>query len=273
MRKSTHATEELHHLRKQQVLKDAPPRDSPITSPKLNESDKNEGKKGGGYVQEDDRLTRVPGSGGYKVELFVLHDRKVMTCCAICIIPCIPCLPYVTVLFNRPLFTYVKRKLNCIFPHVCKLLAMRWSMEEYFKSHSTDYKKPLEISHWDALECLKSLLKWPMSASLSLESDNKVAMGKTLKHLTKLLDRLWGIECGYDEGMESRSVMVLANGIVHKLREELKDDGAFLFGLIFLAYLDIGGECFCLFFPYFAFMCTLYFDLALAVLSSEPIEQ
>ena len=119
---------------------------------------------------------------------------------------------------------------------------MRWSMEEYFKSHSTDYKKPLEISHWDALERLKSLLKWPMSASLSLESDNKVTAGKTLKHLTKLLDRLRVIGRGYDEGMESRSVMVLANGMVHKLREELKDDGALLFGLIFLAYLVSRGS-------------------------------
>ena len=96
---------------------------------------------------------------------------------------------------------------------------------------------------------------------------------KTLKHLTKLLDRLRGIGRGYDEGMESRSVMVPANGMVHKLREELKDDGALLFGLIFLAYLDIGGECFCLFFPLFAFMCTSYFGLALAVLSSEPTVQ
>ena len=146
-------------------------------------------------------------------------------------------------------------------------------MEEYFKLHSTDYKKPLEISHWDALERLKSLLKWPMSASLSLESDNKGTAGKTLKHLTKLLDWLWGIGRGYDEGMESRSVMVPANGMVHKLREELKDDGALLFGLIFLIYLDIGGECFCLFFPLFAFMCTSYFGLALAVLSSKPIVQ
>ena len=196
-----------------------------------------------------------------------------MTCCAIYIIPCVPCLPYVTVFFNRPLLTYVEGKLNCVFPCVHRLLAMRWSVEEYFKSHSTDYRKPLEISHWDALERLKSLLKWPMSSSLSLEADNKVTAGKTLKHLTKLMDRLRGIGRGYDEGMESRSVMVPANGMVHKLREELKDDGALLFGLIFLAYLDIGGECFSLFFPLFAFMCTSYVGLALPVLSSEAIVQ
>ena len=47
------------------------------------------------------------------MELLVLHDRKVMTCCAICIIPC---LPYVTQLFHRPLLTYVEGKLNCVFP-------------------------------------------------------------------------------------------------------------------------------------------------------------
>ena len=59
MRKSIRATEELRHLQKQQVLKDHPPRDSPITNPELDESDKNEGEEGGGYVQGDDRLTRV----------------------------------------------------------------------------------------------------------------------------------------------------------------------------------------------------------------------
>ena len=51
MRKSTRATEELRHLQTQQVLKDTPPGDS--------ESDENEGEEGGGYVQGDDRLTRV----------------------------------------------------------------------------------------------------------------------------------------------------------------------------------------------------------------------
>ena len=135
---------------------------------------------------------------------------------------------------------------------------MRWSVEEYFKVHSTDYRKPLEISHWHALERLKSLLKWPMSDSLSLESDNKVTAGKTLKHLTKLLDWLRGIGRGYDEGMESRSVMVPANGMVHKLREELKDDGALLFGLIFLAYLDIGGECASAYFFLCSLLCVLH---------------
>ena len=143
---------------------------------------------------------------------------------------------------------------------------MRWSVEEYFKLHSTDYKKPLEISHWDALERLKSLLKWPMSASLSLELDKKVTVGKILKHLTKLLDRLCGIGCKYDEGMESRSVMVSTNGMVHNLREELKNDGTLLFSFIFLTYLDMGGEYFYQLFPLFAFMCTSYFGLALAVL-------
>ena len=146
-------------------------------------------------------------------------------------------------------------------------------MEEYFKLHSTDYRKSLKISHWDALERLKSLSKWLISASLSLESDNQIMVEKALKHLTKVLDRLQGIGLRYNEGMESRSVMVPANGMVHKLREELKDDGVLLFGLIFLAYLDIGGECFWLFFPLFAFICTSYFGLALAVLSSKPTMQ
>ena len=144
---------------------------------------------------------------------------------------------------------------------------MRWSVEEYIKAHSTDYRKPLEISHWDALLRMKKLLEWPMSASLSLESNKQIMLGKTLKHLTKLLDRLHGIGLGYDDGMESRTVMVPANGMVHNLRKELKNDGALLFGLIFLVYLDIGGEYFSLLISLFPFMCTSYFCLALAVLS------
>ena len=150
--------------------------------------------------------------------------------------------------------------------HICRLLVVRWSVEEYFKAHSTDYRKPLEISHWEALVRMKKLLEWPMYASLSLESDKHVTAGKTLKRLTKLMDRLHGIGLGYDEGMESRTVMVPANGMVYKLREELKNDGALLFGLIFLAYLDIGGEYFCLLHPFFAFMCILYFCLVLVVM-------
>ena len=46
MRKSTHATEELCYLQKQQMLKDTPPGDSLITNPELDESDKNEGEEG-----------------------------------------------------------------------------------------------------------------------------------------------------------------------------------------------------------------------------------
>ena len=125
-----------------------------------------------------DKGTSSEGSGGYKVELLVLHDRKVVTCCAICIIPCVTCLPYLTVLFNKSPSTYVKGELNHVFPRVCRLLAMRWSVEEYFRSHSTDYKKRLEISHRNPLERLKPLLKWPISASLSLESDKNVTAEK-----------------------------------------------------------------------------------------------
>ena len=113
-----------------------------------------------------------------------------------------------------------------MFCHICRLLVVRWSVEEYFKAHSIDYRKPLEISHWEALVRMKKLLEWAMYASLSLESDKHVTPGKTLKSLTKLMDRLHGIGLRYDEGMESRTVMVLANGMVYKLREELENDGA-----------------------------------------------
>ena len=89
---------------------------------------------------------------------------------------------------------------------------MRWSVEEYFKAHTTDYKKSLEISHWDAFFHMKELLEYPMSNSLNLELDKHVAVGKTLKHWTKLLDWLRSIGPGFGEGMESRTIMVPANG-------------------------------------------------------------
>ena len=143
---------------------------------------------------------------------------------------------------------------------------MRWSVEEHFKSHSMDKRKRLEISHWDALLHLKSLFELPMAATLSLQSDKEVIVGKTLKHLTKLLDWLHGIGHGYDEGMESRTIMVPANGMVHKLREELKNDGALLFGLIFFTYGDIGGKYFCSLFPLFAFY--VYFTILSCIASA-----
>ena len=105
-----------------------------------------------------------------------------------------------------------------------------------------------------------------MYASLSPDSDKHVTARKTLKCLMKLMDRLHGIGLGYDEGMESRTVMVPTNGMVYKLREELKNDGPLLFGLILLAYLDIGVEYFCLLHSLFAFMCTSYFCIVLAMM-------
>ena len=87
-----------------------------------------------------------------------------------------------------------RRKNSIVFFLVC---AGSWPCGGLWRSTSNRIQriteKPLEISHWDALERLKSLLKWPVSASLSLESDNKVTAGKTLKHLTKLVDRLRGM--------------------------------------------------------------------------------
>lgn len=125
---------------------------------------------------------------------------------------------------------------------MCRLLAIRWSAEEYFKKHTADYRKPLEISHWEALARIKALLEWPMGATLKLESDKVVTSGSTLKVLTKLLQRLREIGRGQEEGHEARTVWQLANGMAAKLKAELQIDGGFLFGGTFLAYLDVGGE-------------------------------
>ena len=59
MRKSTRATEEFCNLQKQQVLKDTPGGTSPITNPKVDESEENEGEEEAGYSNEEGQLTRV----------------------------------------------------------------------------------------------------------------------------------------------------------------------------------------------------------------------
>ena len=74
--------------------------------------------------------------------------------------------------------------------------------------------------------------------------------------------------------MDSRSVRMPTNGIVHKLREELHNDGAILFGLISLAYLDTGDEYFLLitslvhFHVYFIFLSC--FGYAILKTNSSP---
>ena len=123
-----------------------------------------------------------------------------------------------------------------------RLLAIRWSVEEYFNKHVGGYDQPLEISLLEALIRIKSVLEWSMGATLKLESEKVVIVGNTLKVFTKLFDQLQRIGPRQEEGYESRTIMVLANGMYSNLREELEDDGALLFGYIFMAYLDIGGE-------------------------------
>ena len=81
-----------------------------------------------------------------------------------------------------------------------------------------------------------------MCSTSKLESEKVITAGSTLKVFTKLLDRLRGVGRGQEEGYESRTLIILANGMYNKLCEELEDDGALLFGYISMAYLDIGSE-------------------------------
>ena len=59
VRKSSRATQELRELQKQQVLKDTPTGDDPITNPEVDEDDENEGEAEGGYSESSERLKRV----------------------------------------------------------------------------------------------------------------------------------------------------------------------------------------------------------------------
>ena len=53
--------------------------------------------------------------------------------------------------------------------------------------------------------------------------------------------------------------MVPTNGTCHKLKEELKNDGSLLINLVFLACLDIEGECFSLLFLFVVHLFLLHF--------------
>ena len=80
-----------------------------------------------------------------------------------------------------------------------------------------------------------------MGATSKLESEKVIMAGSTIQVFPKLLDWLPWIGQGQEEGYESRTVMVLANGMYNKSHEELQGDGALLFGYISMGYLDIGG--------------------------------
>ena len=77
VRKSSHATQELRNLQKQHVLKDTPEGDNPITDPKIDETEGNKGEAEGWVIPKWPTLEKgvgAEGSGGYKLELLVLHD-------------------------------------------------------------------------------------------------------------------------------------------------------------------------------------------------------
>ena len=77
-----------------------------------------------------------------------------------------------------------------------KLLEIQCSVEEHFKKHARDYDQSLEISRWEALSRNKSVLEWPMGATLKLETEKVVTAGNSLKIFTKLLNWLQGIGRG-----------------------------------------------------------------------------
>ena len=58
VKRSSKASEELRTLQKQQVLKNTPQSNNPITDPKEDKEEENKGDPEGGYANEE-RLTRV----------------------------------------------------------------------------------------------------------------------------------------------------------------------------------------------------------------------
>ena len=105
---------------------------------------------------------------------------------------------------------------------MCRLLAIWWSVEQYFKKHTRDYDQPLEIPHRGALSQIKSVLEWPMGVTLKVESKKVVTAGSTLEVFTKLLDWLRGIGRGQEEDMNQGLLWYLLMGRTANSRKNYK---------------------------------------------------
>ena len=75
----------------------------------------------------------------------LLHDQQVMISYAIRMILCVAYLPCKSPL-DGPRATYMEGKLKYVALYVYALV-MQWFVDNYFKSHSMKYKKPLGISY------------------------------------------------------------------------------------------------------------------------------
>ena len=125
------------------------------------------------------------------------------------------------------------------------MLLLKPTVERYMERFPHEVEDPLEIGHWSVLKSVKEPLEAVKLASLKLESEIAPTGGQALAVFHKLLKYLNDEANGVRRLTESKKqVMKLAGGIRDKLLQQLTCPN-WLFGLAFLALMDISGECIC----------------------------
>ena len=119
---------------------------------------------------------------GYNVEPCVLNNRKLCACCEIYPIPLAAFLPCFGFTLTLPI-QYLKRKLKHGSYIYADFSSSGGLWRKISKSDSLEYRKLLEIWHWDSFQLIDSLLEWAMAATLTLERDTNVTTNRTLKPL------------------------------------------------------------------------------------------
>ena len=125
------------------------------------------------------------------------------------------------------------------------MLLLKPAVERYMERFPHEVDDPLEIGHWSVLKSVKELLEAVKLASLKLESETAPTGGQALGVFHKLIVYLDDEAMGVGRRTESeKQVLKLAGGIRDKLLQQLTCPN-WLFGLAFLALMDVSGECIC----------------------------
>ena len=94
------------------------------------------------------------------------------------------------------------------------------------------------------------------------ERGPRVGHGRDSREITEALDKATGSARGQKTRVRRGHGILMGPGdknVMHHKLKKLKNDSALLFGLLFLAYLDIGGEYFCSLFLSILYVFLLHF--------------
>lgn len=134
-----------------------------------------------------------------------------------------------------------------------RMLLLKRAVQRYMEQFPDEVQEPLELRHWQVLNAVKELLATVKAASLKLEADTVPTGGQALWVFHKLLMYLNKHATDSEHLTDSaKNIMKLAGGIMTKLGEELASPN-WLFGLAFLALMDVSGECMSVFFAVLMF--------------------